>query len=60
MTRIESRPVKGRPWEYAFFLDCLGHRQEEPVASAIAALQAETEMIKVLGSYPAGDAELAD
>lgn len=60
MTRIESRPVKGQPWEYAFFLDCQGHREDEPVASAIAALSRETEQIKVLGSYPAGDPESAD
>ena len=52
LTRIESRPLKGKPWEYVFFLDFLGHRQEERVARALTELDSLCQMLKVLGSYP--------
>lgn len=53
LTRIESRPLKGKPWEYVFFIDLLGHRRERRVGRAIAALAKRAQMLKVLGSYPA-------
>ena len=56
LSRIESRPTKDRPWEYAFFVDVEGHQEDEPVARAIEAMRADLEMLKVLGSYPAGAA----
>jgi chorismate mutase/prephenate dehydratase len=52
LTRIESRPLKGKPWEYVFFLDFLGHRAEPKVARALAGLNPLCQMLKVLGSYP--------
>ncbi len=52
LTRIESRPLKGKPWEYVFFLDFLGHRKERRVARALAKLEPLCMMLKVLGSYP--------
>jgi chorismate mutase / prephenate dehydratase len=52
LTRIESRPLKGKPWEYVFFLDFLGHRKERRVARALAELDGLCQMLKVLGSYP--------
>ena len=52
LTRIESRPLKGKPWEYVFFLDFLGHRLERGVARALAKLDGLCQMLKVLGSYP--------
>jgi len=52
LTRIESRPLKGRPWEYVFFLDFLGHRKERRVARALTKLDGLCQMLKVLGSYP--------
>jgi chorismate mutase/prephenate dehydratase len=52
LTRIESRPLKGKPWEYVFFLDFLGHRKERRVSRALASLAKLCQMLKVLGSYP--------
>ena len=49
LTRIESRPLKGKPWEYVFFLDFLGHRKERRVARALTRLEGLCEMLKVLG-----------
>lgn len=50
---IESRPLKGRPWEYLFFLDLFGHVGEERVQRALAAVKRRCLAVKVLGSYPA-------
>lgn len=52
MTRIESRPSRRAMWEYVFFVDIEGHVQDSQVASAIKELEADTYMVKVLGSYP--------
>ncbi|HEX5476580.1 MAG TPA: prephenate dehydratase [Burkholderiales bacterium] len=54
MTRIESRPSRSRTalWEYVFFIDLEGHRQDEAVAKALAALKAQVPYLKILGSYP--------
>ncbi len=52
LTRIESRPLKGKPWEYVFFLDFLGHRKERRASRALASLGELCQMLKVLGSYP--------
>lgn len=52
MTRIESRPSKTAAWEYVFFLDVIGHIDEAPLARALRALEQESALFKVLGSYP--------
>jgi chorismate mutase/prephenate dehydratase len=52
MSRIESRPSRLTNWEYVFFIDIKGHRQDEKVAQCLQHLQAESTMFKVLGSYP--------
>ena len=53
LIKIESRPLRERPWEYYFFLDLRGHRREARVARALAAVARRTLRAKVLGSYPA-------
>ena len=53
--RIESRPLKERPWEYSFFVDCEGHVQDQNLSDCLAALKNDVEQIKILGSYPRMD-----
>lgn len=53
MTRLESRPARTGQWEYYFYVDLLGHRDDAPVAQALAALKKQVAFFKVLGSYPA-------
>lgn len=50
LTKIESRPVHGKPWEYVFYVDCQIRSAEEG-ARAIAALQSRCVMVKELGRY---------
>jgi prephenate dehydratase len=52
LAKIESRPVEGRPWEYSFYLDLIGHREDANVAEALETLEGMAEMVKVLGCYP--------
>jgi len=63
LSTIESRPLKGRAWEYVFFLDLIGHVEQPVVARALEALRRRAVFTKVLGSYPAWrwpDEEVAD
>jgi len=54
MTRIASRPLKGRSWKYLFFLDVEGSLQDGKVAQALTDMQSLCSWIKELGSYPKG------
>jgi len=53
LTRIESRPRKGRLGHYLFHVDMDGRAEDPPVADAIAALGGHCEEVRLLGSYPA-------
>ncbi len=53
MTRLESRPSRTGLWEYVFFIDIEGHRQDEKVARALAELKEKSSFLRILGSYPA-------
>jgi prephenate dehydratase len=50
LTKIESRPVQGKPWEYIFYVDCQIQSAEEG-SRALAALQPYCAMVKELGRY---------
>jgi len=52
LTRIESRPSKKKLWEYVFFMDIQGHRDDAQVAEAIAEVETMGAYVKMLGSYP--------
>ena len=54
LTKIESRPSKERPWEYLFFVDFKGHREDKAVKSLIERVAKNCIYLKVLGSYPIG------
>jgi len=52
LSKIESRPLRGRPWEYVFYVDFL-RGDDEPARNALRHLGEVAEFIKVLGIYPA-------
>ena len=52
LSKIESRPMRGRPWEYVFYADFL-RGDDEPARNALRHLAEVAEMVKVLGVYPA-------
>jgi chorismate mutase / prephenate dehydratase len=52
MTKLESRPRLGHPWQSLFYLDVEGNREEPRLKDALTALSKKAQYIKVLGSYP--------
>lgn len=53
LTKIESRPMRGRAWQYWFYLDFEGHWREPGAEAALVDLLRQASMVKMLGSYPA-------
>jgi len=51
LTKIESRPIKQKPWEYIFFLDFEGHITDTPIHETLTRLKEEVPFFKLLGSY---------
>ncbi|HZN82557.1 MAG TPA: prephenate dehydratase [Mycobacterium sp.] len=56
LTRIESRPTRKELGTYFFFLDCVGHIDDEAVAEALKALHRRCADVRYLGSWPTGSA----
>ncbi len=54
LSMIESRPSRVKSWEYLFFIDILGHQDDEPVRAALESLEKMTQQLRILGSYPRG------
>ena len=57
LTRIESRPSRKKAWEYVFFIDMLGHVDDENIQAALEEVSVYCKELKVLGSYPHGELE---
>ena len=53
ITKLESRPRPGTPWEYVFYIDVEGHTGAPRMQAALAGLAERTVFLKVLGCYPA-------
>lgn len=55
LLRIESHPLRDRMWEYLFFADFAGHREDEQVSQCLQDMKGRTTFLKILGSYPRGE-----
>lgn len=51
LTKIESRPIKGRPWEYMFFMDFVRSIDDPDIKEALKEFMPRTTSVKILGSY---------
>jgi prephenate dehydratase len=54
MAKIESRPLRGKPWEYLFYLDFIGHVEDPNVVNALNHLRELADYLRILGCYPKG------
>jgi prephenate dehydratase len=54
LSKIESRPLQGKRWQYLFYIDFIGSQSEERCQNALNHLKEITSFFKLLGSYPRG------
>lgn len=54
LTKIESRPLFGKPWEYIFYVDFLVHNQDKELAMTLSSMKEECQFVTVLGKYKKG------
>ena len=51
MTKIESRPITGKNWQYRFFVDFEGNLKDSAVKNALRGIEAEADRMRILGNY---------
>ena len=51
MTKIESRPIEGKKWEYRFFVEVEGNLEQPGVQNAIYGIQEEARSYRILGNF---------
>lgn len=51
MSLIESRPMKGKNWEYRFFIDIEGNLEDPSVQNALRGIKEEAKSVRVLGNF---------
>ncbi len=54
LTKIESRPLFGKPWEYIFFVDFMLNKKENSLTLLLSQMKEHVKFVKVLGKYPQG------
>ncbi len=54
LAKIESRPLRGKPWEYLFYVDLIGRVSDERIQKALGHVEELADFLRVLGSYPKG------
>jgi len=57
LTKLESRPIRGRPWEYLFYVDIAASAEDERLIRALGHLGEFATMVRTLGSYPRWEGE---
>lgn len=60
LAKIESRPVKGKLWKYQFFIDMLGHIEDEKIRKGCEKIKEHCSYFEWLGSYPSADETTSD
>lgn len=55
LAKIESRPLRGKPWEYLFYLDFIGQVDDPVCRNALGHLREVADLLRILGCYPRGD-----
>jgi prephenate dehydratase len=53
LAKIESRPLRGKPWEYLFYVDLIGRAEDPAIQKALGHLEELADLCRVLGCYPA-------
>ena len=51
LSKLESRPIPGQPWQYRFYLDVEGHAASAPLMAALDDIRPLTSFLRVLGTY---------
>jgi prephenate dehydratase len=54
LLKIESRPLRGKPWEYLFYLDLIGRLDDPNIRNALNHLRELADLLQILGCYPKG------